>query len=461
MKIAILVTGNIRTWVNCQESFINTFLKYNPSIFFYTENLQYNYHPYIQKTYEYFEDCTISDIPINPVLKCFIKDLHINDTKDNNIYIEKFDEKMKDIYHGIFQNKKFKKAVNMMKLYEKKTNISFDIIIKTRFDCIYDKSFSLEHIINQLTDNNLFSMGEDHCFIGKRDIIIQIPLFTKQEYYKPSSELSWTSPPHGIFDNFVKTYNLTNNKAPGLLLIRPDKIKNIAICISGNFRNNDIQNFKINIIKPLTDADINVDIYISLWENGVVKNDKWVDKIDEKKIKDEYKPLHLNIESKWNNTLDTYTANNNTYVEMCGDTCKNASSMWYRVYDCFNLIKKSSVKYDIIFRTRSDIIYNYPIEINDVKRAFLSNALFMPIWNKKYPNVTKEMMDQFFFGTPDIMSKISNIFPNIKEYIKDESCVCTGEGFLYHHIKNQNIKIERFNISYDIMRINRVLESVL
>ena len=56
-----------------------------------------------------------------------------------------------------------------------------------------------------------------------------IPLFTKQEYYKPSSELSWTSPPHGIFDNFVKTYNLPNNKAPGLLLIIPDKIKKFAI----------------------------------------------------------------------------------------------------------------------------------------------------------------------------------------------------------------------------------------
>jgi len=59
MNMAIVLVGNIRTWNSCRNNFISVFGRYTPDVFIQTYDRQYAYHPYIQKTLNFYEDTTL------------------------------------------------------------------------------------------------------------------------------------------------------------------------------------------------------------------------------------------------------------------------------------------------------------------------------------------------------------------------------------------------------------------
>ena len=224
MKIAIILSGNVRTWSNdTQKSFIKTFLCLKPDIFVYTEKLKYNYHSYIkaQKGIESDEIIScISDIKFDESLYPFIKDFKIDDMNYNYNEIKesgivdsfKLNDNMKEFYHGFFQYMKFQRGIEMMKEYENNTGIKYDVVIKVRFDNYY-KDINIENIINVikddehnviLQDNRYIGLfPNDYIFIGKRDDICLVPLSILLEYKQPSSPLSYKNPPHGLLENVL------------------------------------------------------------------------------------------------------------------------------------------------------------------------------------------------------------------------------------------------------------------
>ena len=71
----------------------------------------------------------------------------------------------------------------------------------------------------------------------------------------------------------------------------------------------------------------------------------------------------------------------------------------------------------------------------------------MPEFHNKHINVTKTIMDHFFFGNKNVMNKIMNTYNNIKELL--QKCDCYScEEILYQQILTNDISIKRFMCSY-------------
>ena len=63
MRKAIILTGNLRTWELCKDSFIKTFDE-NIDIFICVSNIKYDYHTYIQENFTGPDDYILSETDI-------------------------------------------------------------------------------------------------------------------------------------------------------------------------------------------------------------------------------------------------------------------------------------------------------------------------------------------------------------------------------------------------------------
>lgn len=239
----------------------------------------------------------------------------------------------------------------------------------------------------------------------------------------------------------------------------------IALCFSGHFRNFNysVGNIKSFIIRPLLSNNHHVDIFCSFWDTNGFREESFGNNItDINIIKTIIDPKILDFEKFNANSFNQYRSDQ--YLEYpnlcCINTSYDASSMWYKVNRCFQLMNQYSIenniKYDIIFRLRPDIIYTKPIDINIILNAKYDNKLYMPIWHKKYENVTCQMMDHFSFGNYQTMSIYMNTYNVINNVITQKNYPHTAEGFLYYNLKLNNIIIERFNINYSVIRPNNI-----
>lgn len=214
MRVAILVSGHLRTWEFCKDNFFKTFPHNMFDIFFECYDTQYGYHPYIQGKINYFDDKNVNNILGNELSKSW------NITKDE-IDFDKLNinHHMKEFNHGYKQYSKLQKCIDQMVNYEELHDIKYDYVIKTRFDLIYKDNLIYNirplldaFVMNKTTNtfildsNNTFP--NDHIIIGKRDDIINLPKFILNEYTTPSNMLSWSNPPHGLLENYIITNNI-------------------------------------------------------------------------------------------------------------------------------------------------------------------------------------------------------------------------------------------------------------
>lgn len=236
----------------------------------------------------------------------------------------------------------------------------------------------------------------------------------------------------------------------------------IALCFSGHLRNFNlsVDNIIENIITPLKNNNTNeVDIFISTWDTNGQRHDNWsgsLDYIDEIKTKLNPKSFEIEKENR-NYFVNNYSSLQYRNFSLCSsDTCSNASSMWYKAYKCFQLMKKYSESnnfiYDIVIRIRPDIIYHNKINYNNVLDCLKYNKILMPKWHGKYEEVTFQLMDHFTLGPYVLMEKYLSTYLDIPEFIKSNDIVHCAEGFLFGTIKKNNINITRSEISYSVIR---------
>jgi hypothetical protein len=229
----------------------------------------------------------------------------------------------------------------------------------------------------------------------------------------------------------------------------------IAICMSGHMRtfNSCYHNIKTNIIDTLEKNGCETNVFLSTWKDNVC--DVQIDNLF----------THKHVETTDVNLFNKFkTTQFSRFPGLCGDgTSSNAASMWYKINDAFEMMethaKENNKKYDIIIRLRPDIIYEFPVDINNIQQCLLTDSLFMPHFHGKYQNVTKTMMDHFFFGSYSVMKTIMKTYESIYIYLLENE-PHTAEGYLWSQICSNKINVKRFTCFYSCIRKTNIKEYV-
>ena len=216
MKVAILLTGNLRTWDQCKQQFIDTFG--NTDVFLSTYNMRYGYHPVLRGRFNDYTDEIIS----NDYILDQFKDVNLKSyIIEDYLEVERFiDEELKIVHPSMNthpasfgQYRKLKQCVDLLIMEECKVNEKYDLIIRTRCDMIYDKDIHFKIEGNQILHNTPSIPGTefipDQVLVSSRDNMINVSNFIFNEFYNPVYDDSLHHPPHGILRNAIRYLNLS------------------------------------------------------------------------------------------------------------------------------------------------------------------------------------------------------------------------------------------------------------
>jgi len=197
----------------------------------------------------------------------------------------------------------------------------------------------------------------------------------------------------------------------------------VALCVSGRIDKN-MEKIYINWKKNLLDH-YNVDIFMNINEtndfiNNVIKPKKCV-------IFNE----NINID----NLLD-----------------KNSNLMFYRIYECnkysIEYENKNNFKYDIIIRTRSDVMLNKKLYLS----SFNENYVYFPVLKDKFEqnnNYGSGVTDQLFLANRENMNKITDIYLHLDKKNFKIDCKIP-EVTLYYYLRMNKINILFFYYNWNI-----------
>lgn len=185
------------------------------------------------------------------------------------------------------------------------------------------------------------------------------------------------------------------------------KIKpyNVALCISGEVR--DLRSLNIFIQQLVLPFRVNggsCDIFLHCsFRNQDIK-EEYLDRLA---------PLYV-IDRKVNNT---------NLVDI----------VFTRIYELNEIVKQQSKEYDIIIRTRPDIVLSKPITDYDLQKAVDGFLCCTMILTSLYIiNSTEFISDTFLVANPTTMNILSNIY----SLYKKENLSCKSpEALLYNYVK--------------------------
>jgi hypothetical protein len=197
MRVAILLSGHIRTWKECTSS---TGWMKGFDLFGSTYTSKYGYHPFIQSQVQVKEEEVdpeeeLSEIP-------FINLTYTEDQRDLHIE-EHFDYTMCNFYHGYYQYKCIQDGLNLIEEHEKKTGLKYDIIVRTRFDLQYNPEFKLPLDPYRFCIDRRNTFPNDHFIAGSRDEMMKLPKYIHSQYFSPRQK-SALRPPHGMLEEFLQ-----------------------------------------------------------------------------------------------------------------------------------------------------------------------------------------------------------------------------------------------------------------
>jgi hypothetical protein len=207
MKIAVIISGHVRTWENTKESFIKTFSDLSPDVFVTTYNKQYGYHPYIRGVTGYHDDVILNDEYITKLFKNVgVKTyVDITDSDMMDSYIKQqmmtIHPDMRNMESSLAQFYKLQHAVNSIIDIEKENDFKYDCIIKTRCDLLYEEDLEFSVGSNQVLIDNCNVFPNDCFIMANHDDFIRISNFMVDEFYKFSNPTSSEKPPHTLLLN--------------------------------------------------------------------------------------------------------------------------------------------------------------------------------------------------------------------------------------------------------------------
>ncbi len=194
----------------------------------------------------------------------------------------------------------------------------------------------------------------------------------------------------------------------------------------------DIYNKSINTIKLLGD---DITIFCSL--NKSIEISEYTRKFCE----------DFNITNEQINIEDTQEPRElYKYPKAAASNYHRAYSMFYHNLNVFKLLKNYKTKYnidfDVIIKFRGDLNSNSIISLNN---ALDKSSVYIPK-GFDYNGIN----DQIAFGNFETMKIYCSCVDKIINYCKNK-VVFHPETLLKHHLNENNIKINRFNYSYNII----------
>jgi protein YibB len=350
------------------------------------------------------------------------KTIQYTSTYFNSIFYKK--DKIKIV---TFHPPQISKIQNLFQYYNTHTSTCSAVFIGGDYNAI-------NHLYTRWT--NEFDEMLNQNFVNQEQYIIYKILCQTPEMFDYSVCLSW--------DSLCEKYKQNNVK--------------IGICFSGHLRSyHDCKDsIQSNIIQPLMQNGFQVDLYLSTWNNIGFRNDNLHTKIiDEQYIDNGASFKKYEIEVFNSSMFKPKYSSNHISRYMGPNTTSDAASMFYKIERVFKMSEDDD--YDIILRMRPDSLFKSELDISLIKECCLSDKLYMPISHGKYSEVTKFLMDQFFFGNKHIMKKIMTTFSNFPKFLLETDFPHSAEGFLWKQIQTNNIQLQRFMISYGLLYKDRYL----
>jgi len=197
MRSVLILTGNIRTFEQCKNMFMDIIDKYNCDVFICTSNFQYQLHPYQKQANNFYLEKELTNNEIYEKLHdLYANEIIILSEDDINFqyttYTGDHDDYLKDLKYQFFRKKI---VYDIIQSYEIIQNIKYDYIISTRFDMymdintlpdkvlgndIYVSYFSHGHIADQI-----FVAGSIEDLIKLNDFILKhLKNFSENDIHK-------------------------------------------------------------------------------------------------------------------------------------------------------------------------------------------------------------------------------------------------------------------------------------
>jgi hypothetical protein len=243
MNIAILFSGNIRSFEQCKETFKKEFAHLNADYYVTTYETKYNFRePELSKVKNVYpsfnNDEFLSDDDIRNIVSDFTPKFILVDKISEmldifNLEKEKFDSRIinngtndKIQSNHFLQFYKLKKALDLISDYELLLNKKYDVIIRTRMDLLIKNINTLdlsnmnkkvivgyEDITRFANANSAQHAWGDMLMISSFDNMKKIVDNILSEFYMTTIEKSVWGFPHGIFESgIIKTQLEVDNR---------------------------------------------------------------------------------------------------------------------------------------------------------------------------------------------------------------------------------------------------------
>lgn len=218
MKVAIVIVGHMRTWLNCKSNFIESFNHLNPDVFVSTYDVQYNYHPaqshWMGGTADAFlkSDEILSWFTDINLVKLDVE--HLNDVVgEYNLIRRELHPNFQNDMNTVLQYRKLNRVLKLM--MQSEDSGKYDIVIKIRSD-VHHKKF--DYVIK---DNSLIvSAGNvfpnDVIFAAYRDNFVNLVDFIVSEFKNPRYVDSHVRAPHNLLLRACEYCKLDINKVESM-----------------------------------------------------------------------------------------------------------------------------------------------------------------------------------------------------------------------------------------------------
>ena len=137
--------------------------------------------------------------------------------------------------------------------------------------------------------------------------------------------------------------------------------------------------------------------------------------------------------------------------------------MWMSLKRSWDLMDKSEVQYDLIFKTRYDLLFTHRIANNcsllEDLTQFNPEYLHYFGYADSWPHTHYQMNDQIAIGGYDVMKIYCNLFPQMlntiftdSSYSKDYEDVFINETLIFHYLKTNNIPMSPIDSGFNGLR---------
>lgn len=228
----------------------------------------------------------------------------------------------------------------------------------------------------------------------------------------------------------------------------------VAVCYSGMLRNL-LNNFDSHEKHLLSKYDC--DIFLDLWDvHGFGTYEKKYDSFDSDRITEDQKikiietikPKFYNFE-EFDSMGVIFESKEKMIAPNKGDIppyLKNVYSMFYKMKKCGESVAKTNINYDVIIKTRCDLVYKEDIELQKPKE----NTIYV---NERDGWGLDAIGDRFLYGNSDTMKILYSVYDNAENlWLNKISILSAPEHVLYTHLKENNLYIEKKPIWMELNR---------